>query len=144
MAVPRCAWGRSRRTPVPTPHSEGQPPRLATPAVGPLRHLGSLKCFVSAWAGPGFWRPEHQCPENQGEQGGKNECASQAVETSRKRARCVLQPPNRKRADNAAQAPGVVDERQATRGRDAGEEFRRDTEERRTSRAEPSERDGET
>src|SRR3954451_22283383 len=39
MAVPRCAWGRSRRTPVPTPHSEGQPPRLATPAVGPLRHL---------------------------------------------------------------------------------------------------------
>src|SRR3954468_23042746 len=34
MAVPRCAWGRSRRTPVPTPHSEGQPPRLATPAVG--------------------------------------------------------------------------------------------------------------
>src|SRR3954469_9100361 len=40
MAVPRCAWGRSRRTPVPTPHSEGQPPRLATPAVGPLRHLG--------------------------------------------------------------------------------------------------------
>src|SRR4051812_25623309 len=41
MAVPRCAWGRSRRTPVPTPHSEGQPPRLATPAVGPLRHLGS-------------------------------------------------------------------------------------------------------
>src|SRR3954463_14145577 len=42
MAVPRCAWGRSRRTPVPTPHSEGQPPRLATPAVGPLRHLDFL------------------------------------------------------------------------------------------------------
>src|SRR4051795_13478071 len=39
MAVPRGAWGRSRRTPVPTPHSEGQPPHLATPAVGPLRHL---------------------------------------------------------------------------------------------------------
>src|SRR4051812_38950140 len=42
MAVPRGAWGRSRRTPVPTPHSEGQPPRLATPAVGPLRHLDDL------------------------------------------------------------------------------------------------------
>src|SRR3954451_8307670 len=53
MAVPRCAWGRSRRTPVPTPHSEGQPPRLATPAVGPLRHLVPLEliaCPRGLWA----------------------------------------------------------------------------------------------
>src|SRR3954465_10542324 len=71
MAVPRCAWGRSRRTPVPTPHSEGQPPRLATPAVGPLRHLilqlhlycrygpllgesgrGGASMSVAVWSGP--------------------------------------------------------------------------------------------
>src|SRR3954454_14494074 len=52
MAVPRCAWGRSRRTLVPTPHSEGQPPRLATPAVGPLRHLvGRLLWDLVSWRG---------------------------------------------------------------------------------------------
>src|SRR3954447_15071236 len=52
MAVPRCAWGRSRRTPVPTPHSEGQPPRLATPAVGPLRHLSWLaRIYVFVFRG---------------------------------------------------------------------------------------------
>src|SRR3954471_4672802 len=45
MAVPRCAWGRSCRTPFPTPHSEEQPPRLATPAGGPLRHLGGVDGF---------------------------------------------------------------------------------------------------
>src|SRR3954452_9283207 len=52
MAVPRCAWGRSRRTPVPTPHSEGQPPRLATPAVGPLRHLVGHSVRSSVLCGP--------------------------------------------------------------------------------------------
>src|SRR3954463_3838920 len=61
MAVPRCAWGRSRRTPVPTPHSEGQPPRLATPAVGPLRHLArpgvSLYRTALHFKIPGACRP---------------------------------------------------------------------------------------
>ena len=81
--------------------------------------------------------------EKEGEQGGQHKCASQAIETSPKRACRILQPPDGKRADNTAQATGGVDERQTTSRRNAREELRRDAEERRTSRAEPGERDGE-
>src|SRR5215217_6581437 len=42
---PSMCLGPITRTPFQHRHSEGQPPRLATPAVGPLRHLGGVDGF---------------------------------------------------------------------------------------------------